>query len=129
VGAWFGQRTTSRKRGWLRLKDPPPLEHKTLGHMFQLPMSTLKLGCRSVMLGAITAVMLAEYSEVRDWIVILTEWPSVTNRRFQLQMLKILFSLLEAGLRTATLLDAVGSPNRVELDRERKLRNGFLQKR
>jgi len=46
---------------------------------FQLPMSTLKLGCRSVMFGAITAVMLAEYSEVRDWIVILTEWPSVTK--------------------------------------------------
>jgi len=34
--------------------------------MFQLPMSTLKLGCRPVMFGAITAVMLAEYSEVQD---------------------------------------------------------------
>jgi len=46
---------------------------------FQLPMSTLKLGCRSIMFEAITAVMLAEYSEVRDWFVILTEWPSVTK--------------------------------------------------
>jgi len=42
-------------------------------------MSTLKLGCCPVMFGAITAVMLAEYSDVQDWIVILTEWPSVTK--------------------------------------------------
>jgi len=45
--------------------------------MFQFPMSTIKLCRRSVLPDVITAVMLTEYSDVRDCIVMLTELPFV----------------------------------------------------
>jgi len=44
-------------------------------------------------------------------------------------MVKSLSSLFEAGLLIGMSLGASESPNRVEVDKERKLQNGFLLQR